>query len=132
MEEQVAHILDPVDFVLGIDSCLGQSIAHASRLANAIWDSIHKTKLGWQVVLLVRYLDLEERLVEYSHIFLVDLLEVLSNLGLLIIKNKTVIDWIFLEVDIVDDIGPLAAPISNHRFVAELKADNLLELRLTV
>ena len=71
-------------------------------------------------------------MVEHSHVFLVDLLEVLSNLGLLIIENKTVINWIFLKVNIIDDIGSLAAPISNHTFIAELETDDLLELRFTV
>ena len=66
------------------------------------------------------------------HVLLIDLLEVLSNLGLLIIKNKTVINWVLLEVNIIDDVGSLGSPISNHRFIAELETDNLLELRLTV
>ena len=132
LEELLTHLLDLIDLVLWSDPRPGQSVTHAWRLSDAIRDSIDQTELWRKVVVGVRDLDSEERLADILHSLVVDLAEVVSDLCLNIIEDERVTDWVLLKVNIVDDVGPLVAPVSDDALVAELEADDLLELVLAV
>ena len=132
LEELLTHLLDLVDLVLWSDPSPGQSVTHAWRLTDAIRDSIDQTELWRKVVVGVRDLDSEERLADILHSLVVDLAEVVSDLRLNIIEDERVTDWVLLKVNIVDDVGPLVAPVSDDALVTELEADDLLELVLAV
>ena len=132
LKELLTHLLDLVDLVLWSDPRPGQSVTHAWRLSDAIRDSIDQTELWRKVVVGVRDLDSEERLADILHSLVVDLAEVVSDLCLNIIEDERVTDWVLLKVNIVDDVGPLVAPVSDDALVAELEADDLLELVLAV
>ena len=132
LEKLLTHLLDLVDLVLWSDPRPGQSVTHAWRLSDAIRDSIDQTELWRKVVVGVRDLDSEERLADILHSLVVDLAEVVSDLCLNIIEDERVTDWVLLKVNIVDDVGPLVAPVSDDALVAELEADDLLELVLAV
>jgi hypothetical protein len=60
------------------------------------------------------------------------LLEVLSNFSLLVIEHEGLVDGVLIEVNVIDDVGPLVSPVSDDALVDELKAHDLLELVLTV
>ena len=132
MEQNFAHFLDLVDLVLRIDPGSGESVTHAWRLADAIRDTIKEAQLRWEVVLLVRDLDLEERLTKISELSVIDLLEILSNFSLLVIETECRVDGVLLEVNVIDNVGPLVSPVSDDTLVDKLKFDYLLELVLAV
>ena len=132
MEQNFAHFLDLVDLVLRIDPGSGESVTHAWRLADAIRDTIKEAQLRWEVVLLVRDLDLEERLTKISELSVIDLLEILSNFSLLVIEHECLVDGVLLKVNVIDDVGPLVSPVSDDTLVDELKFDYLLKLVLAV
>ena len=59
--------------------------------------------------------DEEEWLIEVSDLLIVDLREVLSHRDLLAIVIEFLRHWVFVEVDISDNVGPLSSPVSDHR-----------------
>jgi hypothetical protein len=58
----------------------------------------------------------------------VHVLEVLSNVDLLIVVRESLLDRIGLKVDVRDEVAALVAPLSDNWLANEFKLCNLLEL----
>ena len=75
---------------------------------------------------MITHLNQEARLVEVRDVLAVNCGEVLGDLRGHIVVNELVHHWSLLEVNVVDTVGPLVAPVSDDRLALELLPDTLL------
>lgn len=78
-EERLDHLLNSVNFLLGINSGLGKSVSHAAAFSNLIGHSIKLAELWRQVEITLAHLDLEQGLIDVSDFLIIALEEVVSN-----------------------------------------------------
>ena len=105
-----------------------ESFSHAWTFANAVGNSINKTELWRKILVLVGDPDDKQRLLHITQRLVVHVLEVLSNVDLLIVVRESLLDRIGLEVDVGDEVASLIAPLSDNWLADKFKLCDLLEL----
>lgn len=107
-----------------------QSFSHASTLANAIRNTINKTEFRRKILLLICNFDHKERLFDIANYLVVDIFEVLSNANLTTILQESHLNWICREINILNKVSSIVAPVSYYGFPTKLKLSRLLKLML--
>ena len=109
--KRVDHLLDLINLLLRRNTSHGQGISHTSTLADGIRDTVEKTELRGQVVLLLTVLDQEAWLVEVSHGLAIGTFEVLGDSHFSIVPGERGVRRSLLEVDVLHVVSALVAPI---------------------
>jgi hypothetical protein len=79
VEESFDHLLNPANFLSGVNSSLCEGISHTSSFTYRVWDTVKQTKLSGQEELLLSNFDEEHGLLNLSYPLVVSAQEVLSN-----------------------------------------------------
>lgn len=111
--------------------CTLQSFPHAWTLANAIRNTINETEFWRKILLLICNFNYEERLLNIANYLVIDILEVLSNANLTAVLLEGHLDWSRREINILNKVRSIVAPVSNDGFSTKLKLSCLLKLMLT-
>ena len=128
--EVVTHLLDPCDLILRSDVCTLQSFSHAWALANAIRNTINEAEFWRKILLLICNFNDEERLLDIANCLVIDILEVLSNADLTAVLQESHLDRTRREVNILNEVRSIVAPVSDDGFSTEFKLSCLLKLML--
>lgn len=97
-----------------VDSCLGQTVTHANRFLGACGYTINQAKLGGKVRISSRDLNQEKRLMQSITLLFISLAEIFSKRHHLATTLKLVGAWSKLEVDVLDNVLTLVAPVSHN------------------
>ena len=103
------------DFLLGRNASHSKCVSHAGSLANRVRNTVKQAELHRQVLLLLSHSDREAGLVGICHYFLVHCLKVRRQFNWLVVPNELVCERSDFEVDIIDTIGALVAPVGDNR-----------------
>jgi hypothetical protein len=104
-DQILAHLLNSGNLLFGRDVSLPQSISHACSLAHTVRYTVQKAELWRKVVLLIRNLDQEERLLCVTDCLAIGLLEVLSHRDGLIVVEESLLNRVGVEVNVRHEIG---------------------------
>ena len=107
-----------------------QTVTHARTSANLLGNAIDTAELWRQVYLAVTMLYYEERLVDVCNRLFIDFLHVLSYWNLSTVVLKLFADWVDFEVNTIDDVGALVAPVCDNWGAFDVWLNSSQELSL--